>query len=237
MKFRTKILFALGIIWFLIITPLGAYGFNSRPIYLVAQNDVPTNHWPMDVDYEVGDGWYIGFNLPYGAYISINSIQYSTPTLASAKVASENKSAHDVQQTGELFYVFPNFRFDFNATSNGFAWEIKSPCCYSRGVTFSLGTTYINIFGSQQSKWSDVVYIFNKQVVKLEQYYNMSVTNGILRNISNYEQIYSQTTTSGAGSNQVINSSQLAGIFFIVFVPALAIATVIYSPLKRKLSK
>ena len=237
MKFQTKILFALAIIFFFVMTPLSASSFNSRPVYLVDQNDVPATRWPVDVDYKVDNSWYLGFKLPYSAYISIETTQYSTPNLAIAKVTTENQSALQAQQSGELFYAFPNFRFDLNAISSGFAWEIKSPCCYSRGVSFSLGNAYINIFGSQQSKWPDVVYIFNKQVVKLEQYYNMSVSNAMLQNITNYEQIYSQTTSNSSNNPVTLNSSQIAGIFFIIVVPAIAVATIAYSPIKKKLTK
>ena len=237
MKFQTKILFALGIISLFVVTPLSASSVNSRPIYLVDQNDVPVKQWPVDVDYKVDNSWYIGFKLPYAAYISVESTQYSTQALAVAKVATVNKSALQAQQSGELFYAFPNFRFDLNAITSGFAWEIKSPCCYSRGVSFSLGSTYIDIFGSQLSKWPDVVYIFNKQVVKLEQYYNMSVSNAMLQNITNYEQTFLQTTSISSNKTGTLNSSQIAGIFFIIVVPAVAVAMVAYSPIKKKLTK
>ena len=226
-----KILFALGIIWLFIMTPISASSFNSRPVYLVGQNDVPKKQWPVDVDYKVDNNWYIGFKLPYGAYISIETSQYTSTSSALAKVSTENDSALEAQSTGQLFYAFPNFRFDLSSVSSGFAWEIKSPCCYSRGVSFALGTTYINIFGSQQSKWPDVEYIFNKQVVKLEQYYNIPVSSAMVQNITNYEKNYLPHPLLD------LNSSQLAGIFFIILVPAVAVATVAYAPLKKKLTK
>ncbi len=214
-----------------LVTPMSATSFDSRPQWLLAQNDLSLKHWPVDVDYKNGNSWYLGFNAPNGGFISVEPLEFSSSALAIKQVQKANATSLAVQATGELQYAFPNFRFDLSAVSAGYAWYILSPCCVSRGVTFSLGNSYVHIFGSQQTKWPDLVYIFDKQVVKLDNYYNMTPSQTILQEITNYERSYSTQTQAG------INTSQLAGIGFIVVLPAIAIVIVAYGPVKQKLKK
>lgn len=229
LEFSHKKLLAFVVFAIFFVTPMSAVGLASQPTYLVTVDDLSPNTWTKDVSYAQGQGWYIDFGAPNGAMISITPQDFSSQAQAIQQVSNANKTSLQVQATGLMNYAFPNFRFDLSAVSSGFAWEILSPCCYSRGVSFSIGNTYVHIFGSQSSKWSDLVYVYNKQVVKLEQYYNIPVSQQLLQEINQYEQ---GNTPNGLFN---LNSTEIAGIFLIGVLPVVAIAIAIYSPLKKKL--
>lgn len=229
LEFSHKKLLALVIFAIFLITPMSVVGLTSQPAYLVTVDELSPSTWTKDVSYAQGQGWYEDFKAPNGAMISITPQDFSTPAQAIQEVSNANKTSLQVQATGLMNYAFPNFRFDLNAVSSGFAWEILSPCCYSRGVSFSIENTYVHIFGSQSSKWADLVYVYNKQVIKLEQYYNISVSQQLVQEINQYEQ------ANAPNSLFNLNSTQLAGVFFIGVLPVVAIAIAVYSPLKKKI--
>ena len=217
---------------FLLITfigsPISTISSSSRPQWLLSQTDVSTQIWTIDDDYHATDGWYFGLNAPNGGFISVQPQEFSSPNQALEKVLGDNATIQQVIKTGELEYAFENYRVNMNAVTTGFVWEVKSPCCYSRGITFSLKNSYVYIFGSQQTKWPDLIYIFNKQVVKLQNYYNISVSNSMLQEINQYQQTYENSNIFS------LNSASFAGIFFIIVLPSLAIIMAISGHVKKK---
>lgn len=235
LEFHSKYFFGILVVGIFLFSSVSVSGFSSRPTWLVSQNDLSAKHWPLDADYKFGnDSWYVDFRAPNGGFISIQPLQFSTPSGAINEVNQANATALAVQAAGSLHYAFPNFRFDFNATSSGFAWEVLSPCCYSRGVAFSIGNTYIHIFGSTLAQWQDVQYIFDKQVVKLDNYYNQPVPNSIVHQINQYQQNYTTTTTT---TTPKLNLSLIAGFALLIVLPVIAIAFVFYSSIKGKFKK
>lgn len=230
MKFHSNYIFGFLIVFIFLVSTVSVSGFDSRPPWLLSQNDMSTKFWPMDVDYKNGNSWYVGFNAPNGGFISIEPLQFSSSSAAINQVSQANATALAVQKAGSLIYSFPNFRFDLNTTSSGFAWEVLSPCCYSRGVAFSFKNVYIHIFGSQATKWPDMVYAFDKQVVKLENYYNMPVSTSLSQAIAQYERNYISTSQNS-------NLVEISGFALIVVLPVIAIAIVAYSPIKRRFKK
>ena len=228
---RFQYFLGIAVISVVLISPLSVSSSTTRPQWLLTQTDLSTKSWPIDVDYLNGNSWYLGFNAPNGGFISVQPEQFSSTSSASAKVLSDNATIKQVIATGELEYAFPNFRFNLSDITTGYAWEIKSPCCYTRGETFSLDSSYVHIFGSQASKWQDLNYIFDKQVAKLENYYNMPVSQDLLKEIHQYEQTYNSNPLFS------LDTSTIAGIFFLIILPAIGIALVAYKPIMKKFRK
>ena len=164
-------------------------------------------------------------NAPRGGYISVETEEYSTLDSAISKVKSDLAICKAVHEAGDLLYAFPNYRLSLENVDEGYAWEIKSPCCYSRGVTFSLNNSYIYLFGSQQSKWDDIVYIFDKQVVKLLNYYGRDVPEGLGVEIAQYEE---KLASVSQNIDDPFNSGFISGLVFVGILPGLGIGIVVF---------
>ena len=115
LNFSHKKVLALFVFVIFLVTPMSAVGLTSQPAYLVTVNDLPSKTWTNDVSYAVGNGWYIDFMAPNGAVLSIQPQDYPTQADAINAVSKVNASSLEAQSTGEMFYAFPNFRFDFSA--------------------------------------------------------------------------------------------------------------------------
>lgn len=197
--------------------------FDDRPEWLLNKSDF-SSIWSFDIDYKIDNRWYFGLNAPNGGFISLETMEFSSLESAVNKVETDLATCYQVHQAGDLIYVFPNYRFVLNAVDDGFGWEIKSPCCYSRGVTFSMENTYIYVFGSQNSDWEDLTYIFNKQTQKLLDYYNRDVNPDIELGIAQYDSIYNQNF-----------DSLISGIILLVILPGSAILIAILPKYTKKM--
>jgi hypothetical protein len=85
--------------------------------------------------------------------------------------------------------VFPNQRVNLSVIDTGFVWEVKSPCCYSRGVVFTVENVYIFVFGSQKATWDEVNTMYGYQTIKLLEYYEKSVPESFYNEINNQSSV------------------------------------------------
>ncbi|MFX1256037.1 MAG: hypothetical protein ACFFCZ_30800 [Promethearchaeota archaeon] len=179
MKFRIEwLLIGVFVLTLISISHLGL-AFEERPLWLLESSELP-NGWTYDAEFELDDWYYLNTFAPSEASFSIETFEYENQTLASNKVADELQQCKDVDATQSINYVFPNDNVNLSVVDNGYAWEIKSPCCYSRGVVFSIENVYIYIFGSQASTWDEVETVYNLQVVKVLNHFNREVPQNLL---------------------------------------------------------
>lgn len=204
---------------------------NTRPIWLINQSDMVFEEWKTDVDYFIDGLWYFGLNAPHKGYISMSADYFSDVINATIKVQSDYARSVAVDEAGDLIYVFPNYRLNLELVDEGYVWEVKSPCCYSRGATFSIENSYVFIFGSQQSKWEDITYIYDLQVIKLLNHYGRDVPENILLEIEQYSMEFEKST------GFTFDSRFITGILFIGILPGIAIIITILPYFQKKYHK
>ncbi|MFX1536251.1 MAG: hypothetical protein ACFFDI_18705 [Promethearchaeota archaeon] len=179
MKFKIEWLLISVFILTIISYSHSGVTFEERPLWLLESSELP-NDWIYDTEFELDNRYYFSTFAPSKAIFSIETLEFENQALASNQVADELQQCKDVHDALSLIYAFPNDSVDLSVTDNGYVWEIKSPCCISRGVVFSIENVYIYIFGSQASKWSEVEIIYNLQVAKALSYFNREVPENLL---------------------------------------------------------
>lgn len=140
------------------------YSVNlNRPAWLLNENQLPKG-WGLSSEMEYNEQYYLLLKSDNGIAFSLETVKHANTTSATDTVNQEFEKNQAI--TAILYQFFTN-KVDLNLIDAGYAWEIKSPCCYSRGVTFSIDSYYIYVFGSQQSSWYEIDYLYNLQIDKL----------------------------------------------------------------------
>lgn len=144
----------------------------EKPLWIIDEEAIPSD-WSYDTEFEVDGRFYLSLQAPSTATFSVET--FVEPINASERVIADYRNNLKVHEAGDLIYVFPNDRVNLSYVDNGYVWEIKSPCCYSRGVVFALNNTYVYIFGSQAAEWTEVSQIYTLQILELYDYYNLNL--------------------------------------------------------------
>lgn len=163
MKRRNLLVPCLFILNLFLILPVQGKTLNNRPVWLLTVSELPEG-WTPDLETEVGNRYFFSFLPVSKSIFSIETIEFPNTSAASDYVIEEYTSW---QQEGQLEYVFPKDKVNLSVIDTGVIWEVKSSCCYSRGVLFSTDYMYIYIFGSQTSTWEEVRIVYSTQVIKI----------------------------------------------------------------------
>jgi hypothetical protein len=147
----------------------------NRPGYLIKNSQLPDT-WIIDLETIVDQRFYVQISTPQTKAFSVETTNFVSE---SDSLAYLNQQNHNIRTNG-LIYVFFESKFDLSVVDDGYVWEVKSPCCYSRGVTFSIDTIYIHIFGSEDSTWDDIGRIYTEQISDIYSYLGMDLPPGFL---------------------------------------------------------
>lgn len=144
----------------------------NRPAWLITPEEAPEG-WEFSTEILINDRFYISFKNPSGdAILAIEGIQFNNSNEAELYVTNEYL---EWNRSGQLEYIFHKDKVNLSFIDSGVIWEVKSPCCYSRGVVFSIDNIYVYIFGSQQSTWSEINLIYTIQLIKIFDFLNRDV--------------------------------------------------------------
>ncbi|MFX0124415.1 MAG: hypothetical protein ACFFAE_12305 [Candidatus Hodarchaeota archaeon] len=173
-----RILPFLLFIHLILISSLGTSAANDRPFWLLTSDEIPKG-WTFSSEIVINNfRYYISFlNSEGEAGFSIETIRFSNASDAQNYVIDEYTKWN---QTDQLIYVFPKDKVDLSLVDTGVNWEVKSACCYSRGVLFSIDHIYIYIFGSQEATWSEINLLYNIQLIKILNFLNRDIPSNLL---------------------------------------------------------
>ncbi|MFW9992169.1 MAG: hypothetical protein ACFFD4_09000, partial [Candidatus Odinarchaeota archaeon] len=115
-------------------TPASGAGVADRPAWLLSSDEVPAK-WTYNKELEIDGRYYMKFEAPSGAFFSIETLEFSNASAAELYVSDEINGWKIV---GQLERYYPNEKVNPTLTDYGVAWEVKSPCCLSRGVVYSV---------------------------------------------------------------------------------------------------
>ncbi|MFX1504857.1 MAG: hypothetical protein ACFFDC_01975 [Promethearchaeota archaeon] len=150
----------------------------KRPLWLLTPEEIPKG-WTFSSETVISDiRYYISFlNSEGDTGFSIETIQFNNASEAQKYVIDEYT---EWNQTDQLIYVFPKDKVNLSPVDVGINWEVKSACCYSRGVLYSIDNIYIYIFGSQQATWSEIEALSNIQLIKILNYLDREIPSNLL---------------------------------------------------------
>ncbi|MHA1974328.1 MAG: hypothetical protein ACTSW1_15115 [Candidatus Hodarchaeales archaeon] len=136
---------------------------SERPAWLLTESELPVG-WSYDVEIQIKERYILSIYPTDGVVFTIETLEFPNSSLASEYVIEKYSGWNS---TDQLEYVFYNDKINQSWVDVGVTWEVKSPCCYSKGVLFSLDYIIIDIFGSQKSTWDQVKIIYSVQLIKL----------------------------------------------------------------------
>lgn len=148
----------------------------DRPPYLISSNQIPKS-WHFDLEMYVKNRYFLQIKTNIPKAFSIETIQFDN---SSAAKKFDVASMRELNSSGLTVNFYQNSpKVKLLGVDSGYNWEVKSPCCFSRGVSFTIGKYYFYIFGSQESKWDDIQLLFKAQASTMLKYLGESVPAGL----------------------------------------------------------
>ena len=165
----------LHFILFLMITLLGvlsnSLAIDNRPTWILDNDELPKG-WKYDFETFSDDRFIMSIVPKEKTVFTIETIDFENSSATLEYIINEYNEWNLINQ---LEYVYHNDKVDFSIVSFGVVWEVKSPCCYSRGVLYSIDNIYMYIFGSEAATWEEITAIYSVQTIKLLQYLNKEI--------------------------------------------------------------
>ncbi|MFW9906321.1 MAG: hypothetical protein ACFFFH_18515 [Candidatus Thorarchaeota archaeon] len=178
MRSSKGLFFLLMFSQLIFILSLESSAANNRPAWLISSDEIPKG-WTVSTETVINDiRYYISFlNSKEDTGFSVETIQFDNTSEAQNYVIEEYS---EWNQSDQLLYVFPQDKIDLSPVDIGVNWEVKSACCYSRGVLFSIEEIYIYIFGSQQASWTEIELLYNIQVIKILNFLDRDIPSNLI---------------------------------------------------------
>ncbi|MFX0094653.1 MAG: hypothetical protein ACFFBD_23155 [Candidatus Hodarchaeota archaeon] len=148
---------------------------EEKPVWLLTTSELPDG-WAFDSAFQLDDRFYLNILAPSEEVFSIQTKEFENKTLASSQVTNDLQLCQEVE---EVTYDFPNDKVDLTAADEGYVWEIKTLCCLSRGVVFSVETIYLYFSAGRASTWSEIEILYNYQITKILEHFGREVPNNI----------------------------------------------------------
>ncbi|MHA1214865.1 MAG: hypothetical protein ACTSPG_06175 [Candidatus Hodarchaeales archaeon] len=160
---------------------------SERPAWLLTVSELPVG-WRYDVEIQIKERYILSIYPTDGVVFTIETLEFHNSSLASEYVIEKYSGWNS---TDQLEYIFYNDKINQSWVDVGVTWEVKSPCCYSKGVLFSIDYIIIDIFGSQKSTWDQVKIIYSVQLIKLLNFLGKPVPSQLYIDISGFSSSHS----------------------------------------------
>ena len=150
---------------------------ENRPAWILTNEELPKG-WKFDFEVYNNDRFIMSIIPKEKTVFTIETIDFKN---SSAALEYTKDEYHEWNLVNQLEYVFHNDLVDFSAVSFGVVWEVKSPCCYSRGVLYSIDNIYMYIFGSEAATWEEIKAIYSVQTIKLLIYLSKDIPSQLMK--------------------------------------------------------